>query len=60
MLLLGLARGEVYEPYKEAFGDEANHDEDERGEQLGLVIEDGNGAVGRADAFEPVELPHFP
>ena len=47
------------EPDEEALEEEADDDEDEGGEELGLVVEDGDGAVGCAEALEPVELSHF-
>lgn len=38
---------------------ETDDDDDEVGEELGLVVEDGDGLVGGANRAEEVELAHF-
>jgi hypothetical protein len=56
--LLGLEGGVVDVPQQGALESEADDDENQDGEELGLVVEDGDGLVGGADALEPVELTH--
>lgn len=47
------------EPQEAGLGDQDDEDDDEGGEEVGLVVEDGDGLVGGADFLEPVELAHF-
>lgn len=42
-----------------ALHQEGDNDDEEDGEEVGLVVEDGDGLVGCADFLEPVELAHF-
>lgn len=42
-----------------ALHQEGDDDDEEDGEEVGLVVEDGDGLVGGADFLEPVELAHF-
>lgn len=58
-LLGGLESGPVDEPEQAGLGQEDDDDDDEGGEEVGLVVEDGDGLVGGADFFKPVELTHF-
>lgn len=46
-------------PQQDALQDDGDEDDDEDGEEDGLVVEDGDGLGGGADAAEPVELAHF-
>lgn len=59
LFLRGLKGGPVDEPQKAGLGDQDDEDDDEGGEEVGLVVEDGDGLVGGADFLEPVELAHF-
>lgn len=58
LLLLGLEGSVVNEPQQEALGDEADENEDEGGEQLGLVIESSDGSIGGTDLLHPREIGH--
>lgn len=42
-----------------ALRQEGDDDDEEDGEEVGLVVEDGDGLIGGADFLEPVELTHF-
>lgn len=46
-------------PQQHDLEDDGNEDDDEDSEEDGLVVEDGDGLRGGADAAEPVELTHF-
>lgn len=56
--LLGLERGEVDVPDEEALDSEPDEDDEEVDEEVGLVVEDGDGLVCGADGLEPVEVGH--
>lgn len=45
-------------PEEDALQDEDDKDDDENGEQVGLVVQDTDGLRRGADAAEPVELTH--
>lgn len=57
-LLLRLQRGEVDVPDEDALQDEDEEHDDENGEQVRLIVEDGDGLRGGADFTEPIELSH--
>lgn len=42
-----------------ALHQKGDDDDEQDGEEVGLVVEDGHGLVGGADFLEPVELAHF-
>ena len=43
-------------PHEADFGNEGNQNDDQNGEELRLVIQDGDGLGRSADAGEPIEL----
>lgn len=45
-------------PEEDALQDEDDKDDDENGEQVGLVVQDTDGLRRGADTAEPVELTH--
>lgn len=56
--MLLLACGEVDGDHEARLGEQADDDDDERGEELGLVVQDGDSAVGGTDSADEVELAH--
>lgn len=45
-------------PEEDALQDEDDKDDDENGEQVGLVVQDTDGLRRGADGAEPLELTH--
>lgn len=46
-------------PDEDTLQNEDNEDDDQNGEEVWLIIEDGNGLRSGADGTKPVELAHF-
>lgn len=59
LALLGLQGGVTDVPVQYELQDECDEDDKEDSEEDGLVVEDGDSLIGRADGREPVELTHW-
>ncbi|KAK1987857.1 hypothetical protein LZ30DRAFT_116154 [Colletotrichum cereale] len=59
LLLFGLQGRKVNVPEEDALQNDAQKDDQEDGEEHGLIIQDGDGLGRGANGSEPVELTHL-
>lgn len=59
LFLLGLHCGEVDVPDEDDLKNDGDEDDEQNGEENGLIVEDGDGLRGRPNTAKPVELTHL-